>query len=114
MNITCNFASKVDYYSMGVTTNCEMKTLNEIQCDTPLGFKPNSTTPLALFFNDILVQTDFVYTFVSVDYLRPRVTSSPSPAVKGLNYEEYKKNTIFKSMSMMFSNIIEKVKTNFY
>ncbi len=93
-------------FSDDIRTTCSIVSLNEIECDTPLGFETNSTSRLTLLFNNSPVETRFEYTFLSEKYfLQPGDSSS---------YEEIKKKTIFKSMASMFKNIIENVKNKFY
>ena len=55
-----------------------MKTLNEIECETPLGFKSQITVPISLIFNEKLIRTKFNYTFMSEKYFH-----QPKSEVKG-------------------------------
>jgi len=106
MNIMCGFSNEI-------RTNCSMVSLNEIECDTPLGYRTNSTSQLTLFFNKIAVATKFEYTFLSEEYFR-QPGEADATTVSNVNYEKLKKKTIFKSMASMFNNIVENVKNKFY
>ena len=104
-NIMCAFSNDIK-------TNCSIVSLNEIECDTPLGFKTNLTSQLTVFFNKNAVATKFVYTFLSEEYFRqPEVDATTT---KNTSYDELKKKTILTNMASMFKNIIENVKNKFY
>lgn len=47
-----------------------MKSLNEIECETPLGFSSQTTVPVSLLFNENVLMTKFNYTFWSEEYFQ--------------------------------------------
>jgi hypothetical protein len=76
-----------------VQTLCQMRSLNEIECETPLGMEAGITLPVSLLVNRNIILTKFNYTFLSPFHQK----------LYGLN--EFKSNESLQKTNSFFKNI---------
>ena len=93
-----------------ISTKCELKTLHEIQCDTPIGFKSNTTLTLALSANDRILFTKFSYTFISDKYFKQDLTKKNVMKNDGMLTEKIKVSNVLSA----FNDVLKAVKSNFF
>ena len=86
-------------------TQCQMLSLNEIQCETPLGYDPQTTVDVSMVADKHLILTKFNYTFLDGQEFRHNKVP--------LNYSA-KTTKFFKKVYSIFTNTFNKIKNNLF
>lgn len=80
--------------------------MHEIQCDTPVGFKSNTTLSLALMANEKFLFTNFNYTFLDTEYFKQ--------GLPGINHMDKKPAKVADKLLSAFADVFRTVKARFF